>query len=236
MPRSSLCLVTLTAVALCAVPAGAQKGKKEDVPAKERTITVDRARRTITVPAKIAPRKIDDPAYKEIYPIEVIATYPFPRGKKAHETVVTIEAKPSEVHKALVDLGLKPGAPAATDKDVAKGPFVKIFIEVPAGGKATKRIPIEKARVDRETNLPMPKVRWVFTGSVLVKPPGGEGKVYGADLNGTLIAVFPVTSETVFQSTLTGKDEKYVKLETNKKELPAEGTPVKLVIVAPKAK
>src|SRR5262245_19317496 len=97
MPRWSLALVVLAGAL---VPAGSapEKGGK----GKEAAIEVDKVKRTITVPAKVAPRKIPDPRYKEIYPIEVIATYPFPRGKKAHETVVTIEAKPSAVHKALV--------------------------------------------------------------------------------------------------------------------------------------
>src|SRR5207253_1118520 len=84
---------------------------------KKPGLVVDREKRTILVPAKVAPRKIDDPRYKEVYPIEVIATHPFPRGAKAHETVVTVEVKPSAVHKALVDLGLKPGKPARTLKD-----------------------------------------------------------------------------------------------------------------------
>jgi hypothetical protein len=222
----------------CVLPAGAAAGlvraDKGVPPAKPAGIVVDEAKRTITVPAKVAPRKINDPAYKEIYPIEVIATYPFPRGKKAHETVVTIEVKPSDVHKALVGLGLKPGAPAKTEKDSATGPEVKIFLDVPAGGKSMKRVPIEKAVVDRKTNLPMPKVKWVFTGSALIKPnPDREELAYGADVNGTLIAIFPVTAETVFQSSLTLKDEKYVKLETNPKLLPPVGTAVNLVIVVP---
>jgi hypothetical protein len=208
--------------------AGAGKPGKGDT-----EVVVDRAKRAITVPAKVAPRKIDDPRYKEIYPVEVIACYPFPRGKKAHETVVTIEAKPSAVHKALVGLGLMPGSPAATDKESAKGPEVKIFLEVSKG----KRVPIEKVLLDRKTNLPMPKVKWIFTGSLLTKPdPAKDEKVYGADLTGTLIAIFPVTAETVFQSSLTLKDEKYVKLETDKKVLPEVGKPVKLVIVVPAAK
>jgi hypothetical protein len=202
--------------------------------AQKETIVVDKARRTITVPARVAPRKIDDPRYKEIYPIEIIACYPFPRGKKAHETVVTIEVKPSAVHKALEGFGLKPGVPARTLKDVPKGPEVKIFLEVPAGGKATKRLPIERVLVDRKTNLPMPKVKWLFTGSTRTRPdPDKEETVYDADVTGTLIAVFPVTDETVFQSSLTLKEEKYVKLETNRKLLPPIGTPVKLVIVVP---
>jgi hypothetical protein len=207
-------------------------------PAEKATpkVVVDKDKRTITVAVKVAPRKIDDPRYKEIYPIEVIATYPFPRGKKAHETVVTFEAKPSEVHKALVGLGLKPGHPAGK-KGAAKGPEVKIYLDVPGTGKAMKRIPIENVLVDRTTKLKMPKVKWLFTGSVMTKPdPRKDEKVYGADVNGTLIAIFPVTDETVFQSTLTMKEEKYVKLEVKEGLLPAVGKPVNLVIVVPKPK
>ena len=81
----------------------------------------------------------------------------------------------------------------------------------------------------------MPKVKWLFTGSVMIQTDPNKPKVYGADDKGTLIAIFPVTAETVFQSSLSLKDEKYVKLETNKK-LPAVGTAVNLVIVVPEPK
>ena len=64
--------------------------------------------------------------------------------------------------------------------------------------------------------------------------PEKDDKVYGADLTGTLMAIFPVTNETVFQTNLTMKEEKYLKLETNKEILPPEGTPVKLIIEVPK--
>ena len=124
-------------------------------------VVVNKEKREVIIPAKIAPRKIDDPRYKEVYPIEVIATYPFPRGAKAHETVVTYDVKPSEVHRAVEGLGLRPGKPARTLTDVPKGPEVKIFIELSGG----KRVPVEKALVDRKTKLPMPKVKWRFTGS-----------------------------------------------------------------------
>jgi hypothetical protein len=67
-------------------------------------LKVDKEKRTITIDAKIAPRKLEH--LKEIYPIEVIASWPHPKGKKAHETIVTIDARPSDVHKALVELGL----------------------------------------------------------------------------------------------------------------------------------
>jgi hypothetical protein len=230
MPRLNACLAALTACALCMLPLGAADKDTGGV-------VVDRAKRTVTIDARIAPRKIDDPRYKEIYPVEVIACWPFPRGKKAHETVVTIEAKPSAVHKALESLDLKAGAPAPPgEKAQATGPKVNIYIEVPAPGGRTKRIPVEKALVDRKSGKPMPRVQWRFTGSALKAEPGKDAKVYGADQTGTLIAIFPVTNETVFQTDLTMKDEKYVKLETNKKLLPKEGTPVKLVVEVPASK
>src|SRR5947209_14408581 len=79
-------------------------------------ITVDKAKRTVLIDAKIAPRKL---AYLkgEVYPIEVIACWPHPRGKKAHETVVTIDVMPSAVHKALEDIGLKAGKPVMGESD-----------------------------------------------------------------------------------------------------------------------
>src|SRR5436190_5164164 len=84
-------------------------------------ITIDKDKRVIKIDAKMAPRKLEH--LKEIYPLEVIACWPHPKGKKAHETVVTIDAKPSAVHQALVDLGLKPGAPVMGEaKDPPQGP------------------------------------------------------------------------------------------------------------------
>jgi hypothetical protein len=198
-------------------------------------IVVDKDKGTVTIPAKIAPRKIDDPAYKGIiYPIEVVACWAYPKGKKAHETVVTVEVKPSEVHKALEGLGLKAGKPAAAEKVNPEGPEVNMYLEIPAGEGETKRVPIEKTLIDPRTNKPLGKLKWRFTGSAMVQPnPDKDEKVYGADESGTLIAIFPVTNLTVFQTNLLLEDEKFVKLETDKKLLPKEGTPVKLIIEVP---
>jgi hypothetical protein len=230
MRRLNRYLLTLSAGLLAGASAGAaDKGAGG--------VVVDKAKRTVTIDARMAPRKINDPRYKEIYPIEVIACWPFPRGQKAHETVVTIEAKPSAVHQALVELGLTPGKPVLGEsKEPPRGPAVNLYLEVPAAGGA-RRLPIDKVLLDPKTNKPMPKVQWRFTGSALTQPdPNKEAKVYGADLTGTLIAIFPVTDQTVLQTNMTMKEEKYVKLETNKKLVPAEGTPVKLVLEVPAGK
>jgi hypothetical protein len=207
---------------------GALKAVLPDKPSP--LVVVDREQRTVTVPCVIAPRKL--PNLNDIYPIEVIATYPAPQGQKAHETVVTFkEVKPSDVHRALELLGVKPGKPAKGQDAQAQGPELKLFLELPGPDGKPRRVEVEKALVHRDTGKPLPPLKWHFTGSTLRQPdPEKDQYVYGADLSGTLIALFPVTDETVIQSHLTMKEEPLLKLETDKKALPREGIAVKLII------
>jgi hypothetical protein len=195
-------------------------------------LVVNRERRTIMVPCAIAPRKL--PNLDAVYPIEVAATYPAPRGQKAHETVVVFEnVRPSDVHKALEGLGLKAGAPARGEEGKASGPELQLFLEFKDSQGRDQRIPLDKALVHRATGKRIGPLTWHFTGSVLRQPdPEKDDKVYGADLTGTLIALFPVTDEVVIQSNLTLKDEPVLKLETDGKMVPKEGTPARLVIEA----
>src|SRR5688500_3178915 len=193
-------------------------------------IKVDKEKMTVSVPCKIAPRKL--PNLPEIYPLEVVCTLPTPKGQKAHETVVIFEGKPSDVHKAIESLGAKAGKPAKGEGAKAEGHEVEIFLDLPKDGGAVERVAIEKLMVDRKSGKALPKLKWHFTGSVMTQPdPDKPEKVFGADQSGTLIAIFPVTDETVVQSGLTLKEEKLIKLETNTKLLPAEGTAVTLVIL-----
>lgn len=196
-------------------------------------VVVDKVKRTVTVDAKVAPRKLEH-LKGETYPIELIASWAHPRGKKAHETVLTIDADPSAVHKGLVEIGLKPGKPAKGADAAAEGPEVNLYIDVPDPA-GTKRLTIDKVLIDPKTKKPLPKgVKFRFTGSVMTAsdPNKPDDKKYGADLSGTLIALFPVTDETVLQTSLTMKEEKYLKLDVNAAVLPQEGTPVKLVLEA----
>ena len=195
-------------------------------------LTVDKDKRLVVIPAKVAPRKLAH--LDQVYPIEVIATWAYRDGKKgkAHETVVTTDVLPSEVHKALESLGAKPGKPARGEGAKAVGPEVTVFIEVTQPDGTAKRLTMDKVLLDPKTKKPLPKgVKFLFTGSAQVEvEPGKPGTVYGADLTGTLLAIFPVTDETVCQSSLTMAEEKYLKLDVNKDALPAEGTAVKLVL------
>jgi hypothetical protein len=194
-------------------------------------ITVDKEKKAVIVDAKVAPRKLAN--LDQIYPIEVVACFGAPKGEKAHETLVTIEAIPSEVHKALESLGLKAGKPADVQNEKpAEGPELLLSLEIPREDGSKRKVPVSQLLLDIKTGKPLGKsVKFHFTGSELVKPDPNKAEThYAADASGTLIAIFPVTAKTVLQSTLSMKDEKFVKLETDKKILPKEGTPVKLII------
>ncbi len=187
-------------------------------------VTADAAKKEVRVPVKIAPRKLANLA--EIYPIEVFATLPAPKGQKAHETVVTFEVAPSEVHKALESIGLKPGKPVRGE-GAATGPFVDILLDLPAsGGLPARQVRAESVLLEKRTGRPLPPLRWHFTGSVQK-----EGK-FGADVSGTLIALYPVTDEVVMQSAFTMKEEGMIKVDTAKHLLPPEGTPAVLILRA----
>jgi hypothetical protein len=182
-------------------------------------VTADAAKKEVRVACKVAPRKL--PNLPEIYPIEVIATWAAPKGQKAHETVVTFDANPSEVHKALESIGLKPGKPARGEGTPA-GAGLEVLIEMPD----KRQVRVESLLAEKKTGRPLPPLLWHFTGSAQK-----DGK-FGADVSGTLISLYPVTDECVMQSALTMKEEGLIKMDTLKGALPAEGTAVTLVLRA----
>lgn len=200
---------------------------------KPAAVVVDKDKRTVSVPAKVAPRKLEH-LKGEVYPIELIAGWGHPRGKKAHEIVVAIDVLPSEVHKGLESLGLKAGKPAKGPDAKAEGPAVLVYFEVPEGG-TSRKVAVEKVLIDPKSKKQAPKMTFRFTGSALTAPDPTkpDDKKYGADLTGSLVCLFPVTDEVVLQTDWTMKEEKYLKLDVNPEALPKEGGAVRLVIEAP---
>jgi outer membrane protein assembly factor BamB len=197
----------------------------------ESAVTVDATRRMVSIPCRVAPRKLETLA--DTYPLEVLATFPAPRGQKAHETVVTFETKPSAVHRALESLGLRPGKPVKGDvAEPGTGSRVALHLEWP-GADGTTRVPIEATMLDTKTGRSLPPLVWRFTGSSFRQSdPDSPQRVYGADLSGTLVTLFPVTDECAIQSDLAMKNRRVLRLETNRDLLPPVGTPLTLTIAA----
>ncbi len=182
----------------------------------------------IILPSQAAPRKLA--TLKEIYPHEIVASNPAPQGQKAHETVVVSDVLPSELHKALVSLGATPGKPVKGD-GTPTGTQLKIsFVFTGPAGKS-RTVPIEQTILDKRTGKTLPPLKWFFTGSVLRRPdPDKPDTVYGADLSGTFISIFPVTDELIIQSDLPDETQSFLKLEINPNIVPEELTSVALLI------
>ncbi len=193
-------------------------------------ITVDKDKKIVVIDAKVAPRKLEAKEFEgKVYPIEVIACFPYAAGKqrKAHETVLTTEVNPSEVHKALESLGAKPGKPARGDEK-AEGPELRVFVEYTQPDGTAKKLTLDKILVDPKTEKAMPKMKFLFVGSPSGPLSPDDPKiVYKADITGTLLTVFPVT-DSVVQSTLPVTAS--LPLEVKKGVLPKENTPVKLIL------
>jgi outer membrane protein assembly factor BamB len=211
----------------CAVVAVSDKDFDPSVDLRPR-VKIDVKHRRLEIPAMIAPRKL--PSLKDIYPLEVVCTWPTPAGQKAHETVVITEVKPSEVQRGLEALGLKPGKPSAGQEEPI-GPEVKLSLVVAGPSGRERVVPMEKAIVDAQTGRSLPELSWRFTGSSMRQPdPNSPTKLYGADLSGTFVTIYPVSSETVIQANLPLDAQSSLKLELNKNVLPEENTPVKFWI------
>lgn len=191
--------------------------------------TVDKDKKEVHIPCKVAQRKL--PNLPEIYPIEVVATHPPPKGQKAHETVVVFDAKPSDIHKALESLGLKAGKPVRGEDGVASGAELDVLIEFTDKAGAKKRLGMEAVLADRKTARSFPPLKWYFTGSSMKQvDPNKPDLTYSADLTGTLIGIYPVTDELVIQTNLTMKEEGAIKIEVAPGVLPPEGKDALLIL------
>jgi hypothetical protein len=137
-------------------------------------VVINTARRELTVPGIIN---------SGVTVLEFIANTP--RGVKAYESVLTLEADAFTFNAALLLMGLDASRARRPtqhfDLTQPDGDRVEITVEwnTPAG---TRRAPIDDLLFSKETNTTVPRSEWVYTGSTVV----GDGQ-YLADLDGVLI-------------------------------------------------
>lgn len=101
---------------------------------------------------------------------------------KTHESILVVEATPSDVHAGLLLLGLRPGG-GVTEQGQGKpfGPLVDVRIEWEEDGK-TRGLPAEHAYLDGASTNLLAVSGWVFTGSAIQ-----DGR-YMADVGHSLAA------------------------------------------------
>jgi hypothetical protein len=173
--------------------------------------------------------------------LELIATTKGPNSRE-HEAIVTITAQPSQIHAALLTLGLTPGHPLINkrigDQFISippTGPTVQIFFIYKNHGQ-TIQTPAHQWVIDKQTGQPLPDSTWLYTGSVFRQWKGKE--YYMADEAGNAVSLVNFGDDLLVRQTPTTQNTDGQHLQINEAATPPYGTPLTLriqVIPPPKA-
>lgn len=105
-----------------------------------------------------------------------------PDSDRGYEALLWSYARPSDVHRALEFIGMKPGKPFHPGmlRFWPKGERVIAHI---AADNSDKRVPLESLVIDKNTGQSLPEVGFVFTGSLMVTSAGDSTRQsYAADV------------------------------------------------------
>lgn len=174
--------------------------------------------------------------------LELVACTP---GSREHEALVTIDAKPSDLHLALLLLGMEPGTPQTGVRGhegwtivPPTGPKVDLqFALTTEQGQGERLVPVESWVFDRATDAPLVDHLdggWIFTGSRFVRdsrdPQSPE--VYLADVNGTAVSLVHFGDETIGRDTAVTESDDGQNLTPHAEIMPPNGTRIRLRISA----
>jgi hypothetical protein len=183
----------------------------------------------------IVPINCHDPRTPDVY-LEVVVCTP---DTKEHESLVMTKAKASDVHAALLAVGLEPGAPGRWDYKEKKftpvpprGAAIEVLFAYKGADGKVSEVPATDWIVNASTKGPFvpaagdPGGGWVFAGSKMAKHEGHE--VYDADGVGTLVGLCTFGSETVAWKRVISPDSEVNEPEwiADAGKVPAYGTPV----------
>ncbi|MHC4975020.1 MAG: YdjY domain-containing protein [Planctomycetota bacterium] len=188
-------VITLTAFGACAAqPEVAERAHTQPL----EHIIVDADARTIEFDATV-PITVRDEDAPHVY-LELIACTP---NTKEHEVLVVTEARPSDVHAALLLIGGESGAPGRWEWTEENGLIghpptgdrVRVeFVYIDQAGNEQVDSPQDWI-VHMESGERFPDGDWVFAGSRFVDWQGQEH--YHADGAGTLIGLTTFGSEVL---------------------------------------
>ncbi len=161
--------------------------------------------------------------------LELLACTP---GTRTHESILTVAAKPSHVHLALMMLGLEQGQPMRwiREGEVSKvqpprGPWVEVSLVTQKEGQPVV-VPANQWILNKTTGQPMADPHWIFTGSFIYEHP--DTPPYQADVTGSVISIVNFGDEVLARPTdrTSYNDEQAWGPHTD--AIPALGTPVVL--------
>jgi hypothetical protein len=152
-----------------------------------------------------------------------------PRKSKEHESILTADVKPRDVHFALLLAGASPGRPVQFDPPKPpSGQRIKVWLEREENGRTT----LIDARewIQREGSNQAMTADFVFVGSAFIRSPGTDRTFYVGD-EGYLICVanFPgAVIDVALRSTASDAETKMFVPFTER--IPERETKVRLVL------
>lgn len=200
-------------------------------------VMVDREARTVEVQGFIS-ELVSQPVHGRVFYLEQFVCK---QGTKDHESPVVTKAEPSNVHAALLLIGLEPGSPVTWNEAGEPSPPTGDAVRVSFVVNGRPISPWSWA-IDRRSGLAAPvrgpagpdgtTGRWVFAGST---EQSSRGRLfYEADAAGTLIGLASFGSETIAWSQPVSHEEAAGELRwiADEAAMPGPGEPVTIRISA----
>jgi hypothetical protein len=161
---------------------------------------------------------------------------------REHEALLVIEARPSNLHAALLMAGFEPGTPGQWSYDGGTvavtpptGDTIEILVRYQTDGQSVQE-PIGVWMVGAKDDRPFPDGQWVFAGSSLAENPGwmGPGEHYVADLTGSIIGLVTFGDEVIGYERVMADQEavEATQWRVNTGHVPPIGTPVTIILRA----
>lgn len=146
-----------------------------------------------------------------------------------HEAVLRTPAKPSDIHLALLAIGLEPGEPARFSEAANQwfpptGPPVRISVRFNRGGEEVT-LPASRLMRDLRTGQAMPDRPWVFTGSRML-----EDRRYAADVTGYVVSVVNFDLSPLDVPRVASNANELLEWEINPEVAPEMGAKVTMIL------
>ena len=175
-------------------------------------VTLDRTNRTASFPAAVNLREET---------IEYVIVHK--RGK-AHESLLRTEARPQDIHVAMLLLGARPAMTNTFGADglgLPQGDGVIVEVSWTNQG-ASVRCPVEDLVQNKETKTTRARGQWIYNGSNF-----SEGS-FTAERDGSIVSIH-IDPDALINNPWPGRenDDLY---KPNTDKLPPIGTPVEIII------
>ena len=213
-------------------PARIAAGLREIVPG----VRADLGRKVVEFDV-VVPIDVHHPKTPIVFLEVVVCT----RDTKEHEALVMTEARPSNIHAALLAAGFEPGAPGSWKWEEQKlvpvpprgDPLMVTFIYTDSDGARVER-PATDWVVNAEGGEAFAGAGegFLFAGSTVRSREGSQ--LYEADGAGTLVGLTTFGTETIAWSRMYSPDSEVAEPEwiADTKRVPKMGTPVTVRIAA----